>query len=58
RLSPSARAVLDTLDFVAMPTDRVIADAGLARGEVLVALQELAASGRAAGGGGWWSRVP
>jgi DNA processing protein len=58
RLSVAARAVLDVLDFVATPTDRVIADAGLTRGEVLVALQELAAGGRASGGGGWWARMP
>jgi DNA processing protein len=58
RLSRTARHVLDVLDFVAMPTDKVIDAAGLSRGEVLVALQELAASGRASGGGGWWTRVP
>ncbi len=58
RLSPAAKSVLDALDFVATPTDRLIADAGLTRGQVLVALQELAATGRATGGGGWWSRMP
>jgi DNA processing protein len=58
RLSRTARHVLDVLDFVAMPTDSVIAAAGFSRGEVLVALQELAAVGRASGGGGWWTRMP
>ena len=58
RVSGSARRVLDALDFVPMTTDRLVIDAGLPRGEVLVALQELAATGRAAGGGGWWSRTP
>ena len=58
RLSTTARAVLGALDFVPMTTDRVVADAGFSRGEVLVALQELAAAGRASGGGGWWTRMP
>jgi DNA processing protein len=58
RMSRAARHVLDVLDFVATPTDTVIATAGLSRGEVLVALQELAATGRARGGGGWWTRTP
>lgn len=58
RLSAAARRVLDVLDFVAMPTDRVIDAAGLSRGEVLVALQELAVGARAGGGGGWWFRLP
>ncbi|HUR76775.1 MAG TPA: DNA-processing protein DprA [Acidimicrobiales bacterium] len=57
-LSAAARTVLDVLDFVPMPTDRVIAEAGLRRGETIVALQALAAGGRATGGGGWWARSP
>lgn len=58
RLSRAARRVLRELDFVALPTDRVVAAASMPRGEVLVALQELAAAGRATGGGGWWARLP
>ncbi len=58
RLSASARAVLGVLDFVSMTTDRVVAESGLARGEAMVALQELHSSGKATGGGGWWSRAP
>ena len=58
RLSATARHVLDALDFVSMPTDRLVADVGLPRGEVMIALQELLAAGKATGGGGWWSRVP
>lgn len=57
-LSPTARAVLAVLDFVSMPTDRIISEAGLSRGEAMVALQELHAAGKAHGGGGWWSRAP
>jgi predicted Rossmann fold nucleotide-binding protein DprA/Smf involved in DNA uptake len=56
-LSAEARRVLDVLDFVAMPTDRVVEASGLARGTVMVALQELLAARRATGGGGWWSRA-
>ncbi|MEY2474681.1 MAG: processing protein [Actinomycetota bacterium] len=58
RLSARARQVLDVLDFVPMTTDAVISEANLTRGEVLVALQELAAARRADGGGGWWHRMP
>ncbi len=58
RLSTVAKAVLGVLDFVSMPTDRVVSESGLARGEVMVALQELHAAGKALGGGGWWSRAP
>ena len=58
RLSAAAKQVLGILDFVPEPTDRLVDAAGLPRGAVLVALQELSAAGRAAGGGGWWSRSP
>ncbi|HVV35806.1 MAG TPA: DNA-processing protein DprA [Acidimicrobiales bacterium] len=58
RLSARARAVLDVLDFVPMPTDALIEASGFTRGEVLVALQELAAARQAEGGGGWWHRMP
>jgi DNA processing protein len=58
RLSARARQVLDVLDFVPMTTDALIAESCLPRGEVLVALQELAAARRAEGGGGWWHRMP
>jgi DNA processing protein len=58
RLSARARQVLEVLDFVPMTTDSLITQSGLGRGEVLVALQELAAARRADGGGGWWHRMP
>jgi DNA processing protein len=58
RLSARARQVLAVLDFVPMTTDALIAESGLTRGDVLVALQELAAARRAEGGGGWWHRMP
>ncbi len=58
RLSAPAKQVLAVLDFVPMTTDRLVEATALRRGEVLVALQELAAAGRASGGGGWWSRSP
>jgi hypothetical protein len=57
-LSARARQVLDVLDFVPMTTDALVSEASLTRGEVLVALQELAAARRAEGGGGWWHRMP
>ena len=57
RVSSQARSVLAVLDFVSMPTDRLVTESGMPRGQVLVALQELQAAGRAIGGGGWWSRV-
>lgn len=58
RLSTRARHVLEVLDFVPMTTDALITASGLGRGDVLVALQELAAARRAEGGGGWWHRMP
>lgn len=57
RLSVVARRVFEVLDFAPMTTDRLVVDSGLSQGEVLVGLQELAATRRATGGGGWWSRV-
>lgn len=56
RLSGDAKVVFGVLDFVSMPTDRIVMESGLSRGEALVALQELSAAGKALGGGGWWSR--
>jgi DNA processing protein len=58
RLSARARQVLDVLDFVPMTTDSLVAASSLSRGDVLVALQELAAARKANGGGGWWHRMP
>jgi DNA processing protein len=57
-LSPDARAVLEALDFVATPTDTLMAATGFSAGRVSVALEQLAAAGRATGGGGWWARSP
>jgi len=56
-LSADAMAVLDSLDFVAMPTERLLHTVGLTPGRLTVALQELASLGQASGGAGWWSRV-
>ncbi|MEY2469453.1 MAG: processing protein [Actinomycetota bacterium] len=57
-LSKPARTVLAALDFVAMPTERLLREAGLSTGALTVALEELRAAGLAHGGGGWWSRLP
>ena len=56
-VSREANAVLRALDFVAMPTERVLRDSGLSTGALSVALEELRAAGLAEGGGGWWNRV-
>lgn len=57
-LSADARAVYAQLDFAPMPTERLLDAIGLPAGRITLALQELAAVGRANGGGGWWSRTP
>lgn len=57
-LSADAMAVIDSLNFAPTSTERLLSDVGLSPGRLTVALNELAAAGQAAGGAGWWARVP
>lgn len=51
-----AQLVLDTLEYTAVATERLLATTGLSPGRLAVALAFLEHAGHAAGRGGWWER--
>lgn len=56
-LSSEATAVLNSLDFSPMATEKLLGAVGLSPGRLAVALEELRGRRLAMGGGGWWNRV-